>query len=120
MRSITSRRERGHWSRSLVLVALLATGTACGGSAGSGSADNRPSATTGRAGEPGTTGGGPQQATPSPLGNGPAGDTIAGLRQSGRTQAPPPPDLGNWRPVEPPDTVSLEELHRQGRTHVLR
>ena len=120
MRSTTSTRERGHWPRSLLLVGLLAVGTACGGSAGSGSADKRPSATTGRASEPGTTGGGQQQAVPSPLGKGPTGDGIAGLRQSPRTQGPPPPDLGTRRPVEPPDTVSLEELHRQGRTHVLR
>jgi hypothetical protein len=34
--------------------------------------------------------------------------------------APPAPDLGIGQPQVPPNTVSLETLHQQGLTHVLR
>ncbi len=112
-------RERDRWSRSLVLVTLLAVGTACGGGGATRSADDRPDAATEHpAGEGGATDAG-QTATPSPFGQAPGLDVLA---NAGGPPVPPPPglDLATRRPEVPPNTVSLDALHQQGRAHVLR
>ena len=113
------RRERGLWPRSLALVALLAAGTACGGGDAR-SADGN-GAKIGRAGQAQPAAAGQRQVVPSSLGAGPD-VTAEGIlsRPAGATPAPPPPDLGTRHPQAPPDTVSLDALHQQGRTHVLR
>ncbi len=101
-------RERGRRSRSLLLAALLTVGTACAG----GGDTPSPSAGPGAAAEGAASdrsGDARQQVIPSPL-------TESGAARKG----PPAPDLGTDRPQAPPDTVSLESLHQQGRTHVLR
>lgn len=111
--------ERGLWPRSLVLVALLAAGTACGG--GDARSADGDGATIGRAGEAQAPAGGQQQFIPFPLGANPD-VTAEGVLSppAGTSPAPPPPDLGTRHPQVPPDTVSLDALHQQGRTHVLR
>ena len=118
MRSSSITRERGHWPRSLILAGLLIVGTACGGTAGSQAGDR--SAAVGRAGETPADTGGQQPVLPSPLGQTPTADAIAGRGPRPRGEGASAPDLGTQPPVAPPNTVSLEELHRQGRTHVLR
>jgi hypothetical protein len=103
-----ARGERGRRSRSLVLAAVLTVGTACGG----GGDTPSPSARAGAAAEGATSersGDARQQVIPSPLAEGGAG-----------RKRPPAPDLGTDRPQAPPDTVSLESLHQQGRAHVMR
>ncbi len=121
MRSNTIRRERGHWPRSLVLVGLLTVGTACGGSGNTAqSPKDQPAAATERTSATPSDAGGRQPVIPSPLGASPTAKDVTGLSARSGVQAPPAPDLGTRRPVAPPNTVSLEELHRQGRTHVLR
>jgi hypothetical protein len=119
MRDTSARRERGRRSRSLLLVALLSVGTACGGSGDTPSAEERPGQPDRPAADAGQ-----QQPVPSPLGAGPSPEAIAGGTIGQRAQqtnpASPPPDLGTQRPQAPPNTVSLETLHQQGKTHVLR
>ena len=115
-------RERGVQRRALVLIALLSVGTACGGSSDGGSVGNH-GATVGRSAEVQAAADGQQQvATTSTVR---AEDAKASVERAVSqvapvTPAPPAPDLGIGRPQVPPNTVSLESLHRQGRTHVLR
>ena len=115
-------RERGLWSRSLVLVALVSAGTACGGG-GDGRSAGDHGATIGRAAEVQAAADGQRQVvSPSPVpGEDPKATVERVLSQVAPVIPPPPaPDLGIGRPQVPPNTVSLEALHQQGRTHVLR
>ena len=115
-------RERGLWSRSLVLIALLTAGTACGAS-GDGRSTGGHVATIGRAAEVQAAAEGQRQAVPpAPVpGEDPKATVERVLSQVAPVlPAPPAPDLGIGRPQVPPNTVSLEALHQQGRTHVLR
>ena len=115
-------RGRGRWPRPLVLVTLLTLGTACGGSGNDArSAHVHRGAATDRTAE--------VPAEASPLGTRPSPDTVAALAGArGRNPAatpaaqavPPPPELANHPTQAPPNTVSLETLHQQGRTHTLR
>ena len=120
MRSGTLTRERGHWRRSLVLVGLLALGTACGNGGTAQPGDDGPGTPTERVAETRPNSSQNQQGSPRPLGETPTADDIFGRSPRAGASAPPGPDLGTQHPVAPPNTVSLEELHRQGRTHVLR
>ncbi|MDP8937684.1 MAG: hypothetical protein M3O23_08150 [Actinomycetota bacterium] len=119
MRSIITR-ERGHWPRSLILIGLLALGTACGGGGDTAQPGDRSTATVGRSSETSSAPAEQQRVLSSSLAEAPTADAIAGRVPFAGAKPPPPPDLGTQRPVAPPNTVSLEELHRQGRTHVLR
>ena len=124
----------GRWPRPLVLVALLTVGTACGGSGNdASSADVHRGAATERTKAPAAADG-HERLVSAPLGTGPgqapavgAGqgrDPAASLRANpvanAVTPPPPPPELAARPPQLPPNTVSLESLHQQGRTHVLR
>ena len=122
MRDMSTRRGRDRWSRSLALAALLAVGTACGGGGDTRSADAH-RATIGRAADARTAASPQRAVVPSPLGTAPGRATTApgATGQGAQTApAPPPPDLGTRRPEAPPNTISLDALHQQGRTHVLR
>ena len=107
---------------SLAAAALLALGVACGGTGDAPSSAVRGASGGGR---PAATSSPeqPRQVIPSPLAAGQGAEAIArpgaGPAPSSVPQ-PPPPDLGTRRPQAPPNTVSLETLHQQGRTHVLR
>ncbi len=124
-------RGRGRWPRSLVLGALLTVGTACGGSGDDrSSADVHRGAVTERptqapaaaqgqqSGRSASHGTGPGQATPLDAGTG--WDRAAAVGAKAVPPPPPPPELAGQPPQAPPNTVSLDTLHRQGRTHVLR
>lgn len=121
MTSASAVRGRGRWSRPLALAALVVLGTACGGGGDSGtaavhhgtSADRSPAA-------PAPSG--QQPVNPAPLGTGPGRDPAAALVATPKAAVPPPPppDLGTQRPQAPTNTVSLESLHQQGRTNVVR
>lgn len=115
-------RERGLRSRSLVLIAIFSMGAACGGSGDGRSAGNS-GATIGRAAEVKAAPDGQQQVAPT--------STVRAEAAKAKVErvvsqvapvppAPPAPDLGIGRPQVPPNTVSLESLHQQGRTHVVR
>ena len=120
MSAATERRERDRRFRSLVLVGLVALGTACGGGGDSRSAGDRPAAATERPAGERTAAEGQQQVIPSPFGANPA-EALANRGASQTAPVPPPPlDLGTQRPQVPPNTVSLESLHQQGRAHVVR
>ncbi len=101
-------RPRVHRFRALVLIVPLVIGTGCAaGGDGDGAAISEGTARSNV---------GPAQVIPSPLTTGTDGnqgrDTTA--------RRPPLPNL-TGRPSEmPPNTLSLEDLHRQGQTHVLR
>ena len=119
MRSATAVRGRGRWSRPLAVAALVVLGTACGGGGNSGSAAvhhgtsaDRPAAAP--------AAGGQQGANPAPLGTVPSRDPAGAPVAAAKAAVPPPPDLGTQRPQAPPNTVSLETLHRQGQTNVVR
>jgi len=127
MRLSNVSRERGLWPRSLVLVILLGVGTACGGggdSAGGGaSAPDRGAAGTATTEAQPAAADGQQQVSPSPLSPGQSPAEIVERALTNTEQvipAPPAPDLGIGQPQVPPNTVSLEDLHRDGLTHVVR
>ena len=114
------------WARTASAAAVLVLGAACGGagdtssSAARGASGGRPAPEQVPAPPaPGQA----QQVIPSPL---PAGQGVEALARRGPDPAkpavpqPPPPDLGTQRPTPPPNTMSLERLHQQGKTHVLR
>ncbi|HWC11965.1 MAG TPA: hypothetical protein VG455_12165 [Acidimicrobiales bacterium] len=82
--------------RALFLAAVLIVGGACSGGSGlhGVSTDRAPA-------------------------DGPAG-VAADVPRPGAVAAEPAPELPARGPAMPTDTISLEELHRQGRTHVQR
>lgn len=135
MNTGTAVRGWGRWPRPLILVGLLTIGTACGGSGDhASSADVNRGAATGRTAEAPAAVDGQKRLVPAPpatgpgraptLGAGPGRDPAANLGTApGAKAVPPPPPpaaLAGRPPQAPPNTVSLDTLHRQGRTHVLR
>ncbi len=128
----------GRWSRPVVLVGVLAIGTACGGSGNeASSADVHRGAAAERTTEAPAGAKGQQVRPSAPVGTGlgqapatalDAGtgrDRAASLAGAPGTKAPapappPPPELAGRPPQAPPNTVALSTLHQQGRTHVLR
>ena len=126
----------GRWPRPLLLVGVLAIGTACGGSGNeASSADVHRGATTERSTEApaavkeqqvrpsAPVGTGPGQPPATALDAGTGRDRAASLAAAPGTKAvtpAPPPELAGRPPQAPPNTVSLSTLHQQGRTHVLR
>jgi hypothetical protein len=65
---------------------------------------------------------GEQQVIPASLAvsGGQAGGVAAQGGAVVTSRRPPVPNLDSLRPTPPPNTVSLEELHQRGETHVLR
>ena len=109
--------------RTFAAAVVLALGVACGGTGDSSSSAVR----WATGGQPAPEARAPeqtQQVIPSPLPA--AGRDAEAIARRGPNPAapavpqPPPPDLGTQRPTPPPNTVSLETLHQQGKTHVLR
>ncbi len=111
MRASTNSRPREHRRLATLFIALLAVGTGCG----AGGDRNGSGTMTKGAGVRARDASGAPAVIPSPLG--PDGKLPAGPVTGSR---PPVPDLANRPPGMPPHTVSLEELHRQGQTHILR
>ena len=88
-------------ARTLVFVAVLLVGGACssGGGLQGVSSDKAPAG--------------------SPAGAS-TGGAVTNIPQPGAVATQAPPALPERGPAMPADTISLEELHRQGRTDVLR
>jgi hypothetical protein len=115
---------RNRWARTAAAAGVLVLGAACGGAGDASSSASR-----------GARGGRPPEA-PAPPAPGQAQQVIASRLPTGEgaeaiarrgpnpaapaVPQPPPPDLGTQRPTPPPNTMSLETLHQQGKTHVLR
>ena len=87
-------------ARAFVLAAFLLVGGACSGGGGLHGVSGDPTRREPAAGER-------------------AGNVPARIPQPGAVATEAPPELPPMGAL-PPDTVSLEELHQQGRTHVKR
>jgi hypothetical protein len=116
MRPGTTGRQPVSGPRCLVVIGLLVIVAACVAGSDNGSSDKDGAAISfgAAAARPGNTEG--HGVIPSPL----SGDG-RGLRGPDVTFGRPPvPNLTNRHPEVPPNTVSLEDLHQRGETHVLR
>ena len=124
MRSSTTSGRRFRIPGRALFVALLVAGTACGANADQRSShDDGAAITVGAPAARSTSGaGGDQQLIPAPVAaSGPQGaSALTAGRSPDAARQPPVPSLDRLRPEPPPNTVSLEELHRRGETHVLR
>jgi hypothetical protein len=122
MRSSTELTGRDHWSRPLLLVVILSVGAACGGSSHGELSRGVPTTPTRQSAESGRSVDGQHHVIPSPLGAAPGEATARQVPTGGAQAAPAPPipSLAGQHPEAPPNTVSLDALHRQGRTHILR
>ena len=83
-------------ARVFVLTAVLLVGGACSGE------------------------GGLEGVSSDPTPAGPSAGAPAQIPQPGAVATQAPPGLPERRPAMPSDTISLEELHRQGRTDAVR
>ena len=113
-------RSTGITRLAVVAVLLFGLATACtggGGGAAGGDADISVGGTRAGIGPNGE-----QQVIPTPLvaSGGRAGGPAAQGGAVATPRRPPVPNLDRLRPTPPPNTVSLEELHQRGETHVLR
>ena len=106
------------------MVALLAVGTGCGVNSHSEASKGRAAADTEGSAKTGAAARGEAQVVAPALGAKPKREEVVGRGTSGgpptTTPPPPIPALANQPPQVPPNTVTLDALHRQGRTHVLR
>ena len=63
---------------------------------------------------------GPEGVSSDRARSGPSARVAATIPPPGAVATRTPPELPARGPEMPPDTISLEELHRQGRTDVVR
>ncbi|MDQ3980303.1 MAG: hypothetical protein M3314_12235 [Actinomycetota bacterium] len=115
---------RSPWvGRAVVAVALVLVGVAAfADNDDDATAEGGAAITVGATRAAGIGADGEQQVIPAPLAvsGGQAGGVAAQGGAVITTRRPPVPNLDSLRPTPPPNTVSLEELHQRGETHVLR